>query len=354
MRTPIAVVFNKESGFTRRMRAVEFESEFVGNPDMGITARQKIDLDLLETNAPDSGLPLNFRKSYRRTGDTEPVRATWVLPAGYGDHDHVLGPSQQESLDEAVQGGQRVLLSINMPLVKQDASFENIKERGAKRYEDWVTDNGGNYITVSIKSARQAVDTIKKVADLVGENLHRTVFAVHRGAVVPYANFYLGDQRTKMSQLFDAMQHGRSSVPLGESRIIGFPRLFAFVPSTTSMQASAKKGFKGNHLQRNGGKPFMNHLVIANPEEVKAGEPYRVLEEDISHGVPQHVLASPSTTKTNGDDGDEWHMLRWSIHDINTQTMPLDSNAVEKLLENARKHGYSITTLKEAQQLTLY
>ncbi len=346
-----ALVFNTVSGFARQMRASEFEKLYAGNPDLKITPAHPDELKNLSAASPDDGLPLVFHRTYFRMGRTQRVEAHWAKPAGFGNRDHLLEPAQQQTLEDGVRAGKSILLSLNLPLTSHPVSFAHMKEKGAKLFENWVTGNRGNFITVSVRSARQAVETIKQVSAM-GARLSQTVFAMHRGAVVPYDNFYLGDRRSKMVQLFNAMQEGRAGVPLGENRVIGFPRLFAYVPTGASSAAPAKNGFKGSLLNQRTGKPFATNLVFASREETLASDPYRILESEVAGGQAQYVLASPGVAKPQ--EPDAWKMLLLVIHDIKAQTMPLDEEARQKLLAHAQRNGYDTRVIEKSLGTTSF
>ncbi len=349
-----AIVFNTKSGFSKEMDAAEFEREYVGNPDLGIEPKHGDDLDALSVVSKDDALPLTFRKSHYRMGRTEFVNACWVRPDGFGDQDHFFDHGQQQNLEDAVKSGKSVLLSLNLDLSPRPVSFEDMQENGAQKLDNWIGENRGNFITVSIKSVEQAVKAIKKVHEL-GADPNKSVFALHRGAVVPHRNFYLGDNRKKMENLHNNMQQGFSGVALGETRMIGFPRLICFVPTDKTVETAGAKGMKGNHLKADSGKPYVSNLIVANREEVLDSDPYKILEQQIGEGKPEYVLACPGAiigADNNVQEG--WKILHWVIKDVDAQVMPLDEDAQKKLLEHVERLNYSCRRVKEMLQLSLF
>ncbi len=346
-----AVVFNKESGFSKEMSASEFERRYVGNKDLHITASHPEELEHIEAISKDDALPLTFRKSHFRMGRTEHVGACWVRPDGFGDHDHLFDHGEQQKLDDAIKDGKKVLLSLNLDLTSRPVSFENMREAGADNLENWIGHNRGNFVTVSVKSAEQAIKTIKKTHEM-GRTLGDSVFALHRGAVVPYNNFYLGDNRQKMSSLYNNMQDGLSGTPHGETRMIGFPRLICFVPTDKTVETHGGKGMKGNHLKSDEGKPYISNLIFTDREQAMHTDPYQILEGEIASGTPEYILASPGIEVSQ--EKDSWKILHWVIKDAESQTFALDEDAQEKLLAHIEKMSYNCKQVKEAIQLRLF
>ncbi len=320
----VALVFNKETGFSKEMTATEFERLYKGNAALGINAAHPAEAEKLEAVSVDDAIPLTFRRSHTRVGDEEIVKACWVRPPGLGDHDHVFNREAGQGLADAVQKGKAVLLSLNLDLAGRPISFENLREKGAKNLKDWIAANRGNYISIPVHSAQEARAAIRRVHELDSEHpLNGRVFALHKGAVVPYRNFFLGHREDDISHLYNALQHRRAGVPIGETRIIGFPRLFQLIPSATTVSEQATKGIKGNTIKQPEGKPLFSNLIFTNHDEVLKSDPYKILTDELlahrKEGV--YVLASPSVTV--GEPQDNWKMMRWIINDIPAQTTPV-------------------------------
>lgn len=346
-----AIVFNEESGFSREMNALEFERRYVGNPALKIEPTHPEEIEHLKAVSKDDALPLSFRKSHFRMGNSATedggqgvVNACWVRPKGFGDNDHLFGPTQSQTLKEGIAAGKSVLLAINMDLTPRPVSFEHMQEAGAKSLTNWIAERDNGFITIPVKSAEDAVKQIKKAHDL-GASTNR-IFAVHRNAVVPYSNFYLGDKREKMKQLYSNMQDGFSSVSQGKTRAIGFPRLICFVPTDKTIETNGLRGMKGNHINGDTGKPYVSDLIFTDREEAKATDPYKILQGNIADAQPEYVLACPGARITNDPNG--WKMLHWVIKDVGTQTVVLDEEGQAKLHAHIEEMGYSSRLIKEA------
>ena len=328
-----AIVFNEESGFSREMSALEFERRYVGNADLGIEPTHPEEAESLKAISKDDALPLSFRKSHFRLGNSATedggpgvVNACWVRPDGFGDQDHLFEGKQKQTLEEGIKAGKAVLLAVNMDLTPKPVSFEHMQEHGARSLKDWIADTRSGFVTVSVKSADQAVKQIKKAVEL-GASTNR-IFAVHRNAVVPYSNFYIGDHREKMTWLYNNMQDGRSGVPVGETITLGFPRLLCFVPTDNTVKTNAQRGMKGNHLKTEEGKPYVSDLIFVDREEAMESDPYKILEGNIADANPEYVLACPRAKITNDPNG--WKMLHWVIKDVGRQTIVSRSGGAGK------------------------
>lgn len=319
----VALVFNKETGFSREMTATEFERQYRGNSHLGITPSTPADEENLEIVSLEDAIPLTFRRSYTRMGNEEIVRACWVRPAGFGDHDHIFNRQAHMGLADAVKQKKSILLSLNLDLASRPVSFERIRENGARNLKDWITANRGNYLSVPIHSAQEARETILKIHETDPDfALSRHVFALHKGAVMPYRNFYLGHRDADITNLYNDLQHRRGGVPVGETRMLGFPRMFHLVPSSTMVAEEASRGIKGNAIKQEVGKPLFSTLIFSRHDQALQSDPYKTLTSDLlehrDEGI--YVLASPSVTI--GEPREDWKMLRWIINDIPAQTTP--------------------------------
>lgn len=318
----VAIVFNTETGFSKEMSATEFERRYIGNKALGIVPTHPAEVENLEVVSREDALPLTFRRSYMRQGnDDDIVRACWVRPPGFGDQDHVFERQASENLGDALEKGKFVLLSLNLDLGSRPVSFRNMREKGSKNLEDWIGTNRGRYISIPVHSAHEARKAILRIHELQpGLSLRQRVFALHRGAVVTYRNFFLGHREEDIAHLYNALQDRKAGVPIGETRIIGFPRLFRLVPSATTLAEQGSKGLKGNVIKREEGKPIFSSLIFTNHDEALQTDPYRILTSELlahrREGI--YVLASPSVTV--GEPQDNWKMIRWIINDIPRQT----------------------------------
>lgn len=337
----VALVFNKETGFSRQMTAVEFERLYRGNDQLGIVASAPAEEDQLQAVSPDDALPLTFRRSHKREGDTKIIPACWVRPPGFGDHDHVFNQRAQEGLPEALKKGKAVLLSLNLQLTAEPTmSFSGMKEKGSLNLQDWIGEHRGDYISIPVHSATEAQAVLLKIHQTAPDfPLRDRVFALHRDAVVSYRNFYLGHRDEDFAHLYNALQKRRAGVPIGTTRMVGFPRLFRLIPTETALEEQFSRGIKGNRVNQPHGKPLFSSLIFTHHDEALKSDPYKILTDELlAHrrdGV--YVLASPSVTV--GRNADDWKMMRWIINDIERQTAPVHHHAASPAAASASGNG---------------
>lgn len=331
-----AIIFNTKSGFSAEMTAKEYELRYRGDPISGMPPTHPTPKEDLEAFSKKDALPLTFRKTHRRGGDEEIVKACWVRPAGFDDQDHVFGGKKSQTLNRALNAGKTILLSLNLKLTPDMMDFENMQEKGASNLREWITSQKGNYISVSVHSAQEAIDIIKKVHEHAPDKpMDQMVFALHRGAVVPYHNFYLGTREKALTTLYRNLQNNQSGVPFGETRMIGFPRLFRFTPTESTIGEHGTKGLKGNRINQETGKPIFSTLVFSNREDALASDPYRILSDDLTHNkAGAYVLAVPMVTIAAPSDN--WKQIRWAIYDTSNQTAQLSPETREKISQYSR------------------
>ena len=335
MRTETAIVFNKKSGHAEEMTATEFENLFRGNKPLGINPVRPGEEEHLIVTSPNDDIPLTFRRSHYRNGEEEFVQACWVRPEGFGDDNHIFNHNTK-AFKNAVLSGKAVLLSLNLKMASRPISFRNMSGHGAQNLEKWATQRQGSYITVSINSVEDTIKTLKRTHELAG-NIGNRIFAVHRGAVVPFRNFFVGTE-SGMVGLYNDMHRGVGGVASGNERIIGFPRLMPFLPTHTTIESAAKKGLKGNYIKAEKGKPYLTQLVFDGKAGVRDTDPYKILEDNIIND-PQavYVLAIPSISCPV--DMLKWKHMRLNIKNIPAQIFAIDPEAKEKLLRHRKLHG---------------
>ncbi len=342
-----AIVFNMKSGVSRRMSASEFERLFVGNEQLGLTAKYAKAAANYVAVSPKDGLPLRFSRSYKKQGNEDIVPAHWAKPDGFGNHDHIFGEPEKQNLAKALDAGKAVLLSLNMDLAPQPISYEGIKEKNGQNLIDWIGVNKGRYISIPIHNAQEALDIIRQIKQHDPSiKVAKRVSAVYEGAVVPYHNFYLGTRSNFFSGLYEAMQKGRAGIPLGEGRMIGFPRLIHFVPLDSTKKEKGNRGLKGNHFKSVTGMPQFSQLIFKNEDDKLQTEPYKALRDElVGHPEGIYVLACPSITVVDPKERSprQWKMMRWVISDIGLQTAAVDPAAKRRLRMKADHDGFEPT-----------
>jgi hypothetical protein len=295
-----------------------------------------------ELRSPYDGSPLYFVPSSQRQGDSKTVRAHFARAAGYGGQDHICDHSNETHtrLADAVRQGARVLLSINTPLLYPEIDFSetapHAAPRGGKSYLDWLNTYKGRYITVSVKSANDAVRSIRTIASVKGNGpgWHNSIFALHRGGVLPYESFVLRPQPEKGYAALEGL-YGRlrdkGGIRIGQERVLGMPHLVQFKPTKKMLgEGSRAQSISGTSARVSQGRDhyLFSRLIFPNGQEEEQTDDYQELKNTVlTNPGGVWVLASPSIT-WRPDAEEAMHkgkMLRWVIDDIATQTASIGS-----------------------------
>jgi hypothetical protein len=270
--------------------------------------------------------PLVYRGPYTRMGHEERVKPHFAYAAGHAPPQSHIFKREPESFEESVRKGKKVLLTLNTDLSHVNPDFRNTAVESCLTLEKFQQENEGKYVTYAIHDAADAVDAIKKIHGLLQTHepkakMDDRVFALYRGGVLPYHQFFLGDRREDIADLYDHMKANIAGTIHGQTRMIGMPRLIRFVPSRSTQEEKGLKGLKGAVYQPKGAAAsYFSRLVFAD-ENVKETPAYKALREQIlqnKEGV--YVLACP--TITIGAEENGWRMMRWVINDIAAQTAP--------------------------------
>lgn len=326
-----AIVFNTISGFSKEMTATEFERTFRGNNNLNIQAQYPEQLNDLVVIS-DNGLKITHRASHIRGANNDTIPAAWVRPDGEGPQGHLFDRQRKNTgFRHAIENGHKVLLSLNMPdITSYDYTFENMQETGACTLKTWAHENRGKYISIPIHNAREAIDTINRV-NKHGANLPDTIFAAYRGGVVPYSQFYLGKNKDRLTDLYNNLQNQHAGVPINTDRMVGFPRLFRFKVTKTTLDAAATQGLKGNTIKLQQGKPLFSQLIFKNEDNKLQTPAYQILTQQLLDEDPGiYVLASPSVSLNETHDPNGWKQLRWALGRIEQQTTPVSNAGKEK------------------------
>lgn len=272
--------------------------------------------------SPNDALPVVFRRSHTRLGNEERVRACFAYAPGYApEESHIFDHRKADTLRQAVASGKNVVLSLNTDLSYRALNFREMQAQGVQRLEHWMNRQRGNYISVSIRSTKEAVKTLQTIHQTdPAYSMNNHVFALYRGALLPYRNFYLGLRKPDLCRLFDDMRDLEGGVKYGETATIGFPRMIRFLPAQTSIESNGAKGLKGNRIQRDDVKKvLLSRLIFSDEQETRNKPSYRgafnLVAQNKNDGI--YVMASPvvNLKEQNG----AWQLMRWVINDPNSQ-----------------------------------
>jgi hypothetical protein len=286
----------------------------------------------LELYSLVDALPLEFVPAQKGKGNEMDVPPRFKILAGYSPESHVFDNRKGQTLDRALKSGKSILLSLNLDLSYQQIDYRETNEvlqrepdaQGGYALEDWIQSHYGEYHSVSIKSVEDLIKVIRKIYEHPSKvSLNDRVRVLYRGGVLPYEMFYLGKRQEDLNILFDNLKSGKSGVAFGETRVIGFPRLFIFKPTLTTMKEEGSRGLKGAFSHVANGYYF-SKLIFSKPNTESINNPdYKKLFKTIKDnkkGV--YVLAAPTVTINSNQPEEErghMHMTRWIITDIESQ-----------------------------------
>ncbi len=316
-----AIIIDKAEGTQQELDADNFAVLLREYPDLKSSV-------LLRDN--ETANPVVFRPTSYRDGNEVRVRAHFAFASGYAPHEeHVFNnPKGYSTITEAVEADAKIVLSHNAGLSYRKLDFRQMMFPGALPVEEWKGANQGNYISVSVKTAGEAVRKIQTVG-AVNEDvrLNDTIFALYRGSVIPYREYFLGQRTQDMTQLYHNLTNEVSGLALGNSRVVGFPRLFQFVATQRTIERKCANGVQG-HIAYADGRVHFNQLVFSQQPQKAGAEKTeflsRVWEKLVAGNGELYVMASPSVTI--GKEPDKWAQTRWIVTDVDSQLMPIKNN----------------------------
>ncbi len=266
--------------------------------------------------------PVHFRKAHKRLGYSKDVSACFAYAAGYAPHeDHIFSRNQNPAkLMNAVHEGKKVLISLNADMTNRDVDFGKLRHPLAQRVEKWMAANAGNYFIQSVRSADDLLKLLRKIKkEEPGYGVKANVSVLHRGAVLPYPQFFMRAQGQNFQDLFANMAQGVEGIfsDKTHTRIIGFPHLIEFNIASQTVQ---EKGARGLRSQPHGywsGMNIISQLVVRDHNSKDPMSLTDQWEKVREMGASFYVLAAPVITPPKL--GDKWGHIRWVINDMDKQ-----------------------------------
>ena len=282
--------------------------------------------------SPVRGVPVVPKFPRRAIGNEIKLRAHFACAAGYGLKGHVLDRNgATDHLGKTLDSGKTILLSINADMTFADKNYRFARGGKEAPLEQWIEHHYNNYLSVSVSSAKDVIRVLNQIHrhDKTAIKNGR-VCALYQGGVLGYQDFYLGRSLPKLKALYNSMAAGQEGLNIGQSRVLGFPRLFHFDVSQTTLKENGVRGLKGNHLRpaERGDSILFSKLIPADPADQDTPA-YSALWNHLSARNHAHadqngvyVMAAPSITinPDTANDRKNWSMLRWVIYDIDRQT----------------------------------
>ncbi len=295
------------------MTAAEFEKLVKFNPEI---------LENVELQHQQNKTPIVFRQKHSRRGNLEKISACFAHASGYAPiEDHIFKSNNgYKNIDEAIAGKAKIILSLNMNLSYLSLDFRAASDPSILSEVDFKYQNP-NYYMVSVKNLPDAIQAIKKSSE-AGATLNQDVVALYRGAVLPYREFYLGNREDDIMKLYKNMEERVSGIQVGNTRNVGFPRIFLVSATGTTIQQKATKGAKVNYIRRND-KALFSQLVFPDASKIEkrmaTKEAWEIMLE--SNGEA-YVIASPSISLDVKESG-FLRQMRLVVTNLNRQVAPI-------------------------------
>lgn len=330
----LALIYNHKSGFQREMTAVQFEQAFAGNPKRGIEPTNPEELVNLSIINQRLGVTMGFRRSHFRNGSDALVRASFVLPKGYGQDGHLYRHDyrQDDSLKEAVQNGRRILIRLNNNFDPVRFDWKKMREPEGQGFSQWVSSGQDDFFAVPAATAQDVATILRDIKDTAKdaglEGVSKNISFLHNGIVMPYHAVVI---RRQQSQSLRGLFNGLESAAIGVNASvngyrgsqIGFPRLVEFEPT---IKTRSDNVVLGNHIKADTGMPYLSQITCPTLENGKADvETYRHLKDMLKDHQSIWILAVPYA-KPYSASHDQFKMLRWHIGNQFAQTLPVNDN----------------------------
>lgn len=289
-------------------------------------------LQHLKLQHPKNKKPFIYVPEHGSNGNYRTINAHFAYARGFAPkQDHIFKKnSRYKNITEAVVGGAKILLSLNLDTSYLSLDFSASTDSSIKSESKWKFDNE-NYYSVSVKSIQNVIYAVNKV-HAVGGDLSKDIFSLYRNAVMPYREFYLGKRETDILQLYTGMEDRNSGITIGSTRSIGFPRMFRLTAAKSTIYENGVKGIKSAPL-KNESKAIYNHL-IASPEN--SADKSKVLKEawaKVCEGYGEiYVVGSPTITLSE-DKNHGIGQLRWIMGNSEKQIASVQNDGIRAVAE---------------------
>lgn len=330
-----AIVFNKATGNTYTWSAKRFATHLREEDAKHLEENPsyKRPADFVRKNyelySSIDANPVVFKNAHTKLGNEIKIAEHFAYASGYGQEDHLYERNEKKastSIKKAVESGKYFLLSINTDTSHRPLNFRQMRGQNGTTLEKWMDRKRGNYISVSVRSAEETIDKLKNLHKhgLPRDQFKHRVFALYRGGILPFENFYLGSSPKKLQPLFDQVHDLKTGVPMKYgTRALSFPRLIKFRPSKDTLKYPNKGYPSGNVIEDpESNKTSYSQLIFAD-KDVRETDAYKTLIDDIvDRNKDVFILSSASVTvprPKRTTQGKLWEQLRWNIDDIDAQ-----------------------------------
>jgi|GEM_PF-6399772 hypothetical protein len=275
---------NTQSGEFQIIRADEYDRKTHG-------------VDLICGDA-DCHAPMTFRQGGRTHGESF-IRAAHFSTMPKREHREgctlktLLDESEADgqSFIDAVRMGQLVVINLNLDL----GAGLNVEFKNAARFKSMNTEYGrfardyaDQYVTRSVKSLPEMLEQIRAVETLGGKAALNRIWISHQQSMRKLDDILIRNDEQKLKTLYHNMFFEKDKLAVLPDRVVGFPRLFHFVPTKKTREDEKAKRMLGNSMTVAGSADSRLVLLqgISTRETSLKG---RVLEE-----CEIYILACPA------------------------------------------------------------
>lgn len=236
---------NPQSGEWQIIRADEYD-------------RDRHGVDLL-CGDPDCTAPVTFRRGGRTHGESF-IRAAHFATMPKRDHREDCSlktlldepEADKESFNDAIRAGKMVVINLNCDL----GAGLNVQFRNAARFKTMNTEygrfarkNADQYVTRGVKSLPEMLEQIRHVETLGGKEAVAKIWISHYQAIRPLDEVLIGHDPKKLEKLYHNLFYEKDKLAVLPHSVVGFPRLFHFVPTKNTRENDQAKRLLGNSQQ---------------------------------------------------------------------------------------------------------
>lgn len=157
-----------------------------------------------------------------------------------------------ESFREAVRAGKMVVINLNCDL----GAGLNVQFRNAARFKSMNTEYGrfarqyaDQYVTRGVKSLPEMLEQIRSVELHGGKDALQRIWISHHQAIRPLDDILVRADEQKLTALYHNLFFEKDKLAVLPDRVVGFPRLFHFVPTKNTRENDQAKKLLGNSIQ---------------------------------------------------------------------------------------------------------
>lgn len=157
-----------------------------------------------------------------------------------------------ETFREAIRAGKMIVINLNCDL----GAGLNVEFRNAARFKSMNTEYGrfarqhaDQYVTRGVKSLPEMLEQIRSVEVFGGKDALNKIWISHHQSMRPLEDILIRNDEQKLKTLYHNMFFEKDKLAVLPDRVVGFPRLFHFVPTKNTRDNEKAKRLLGNSIQ---------------------------------------------------------------------------------------------------------